>query len=136
MRNISAVSLAMAVLACGSATATPMGKDDYAAAKARIDAEYQVERQKCGDRHGNAAALCIARAHGERNVGNAELEAKFKPNRDTNYQAAIARANAAYDIAKLECNDRKDSERKGCVKDADAARSAAKKEASAMRKSP
>jgi hypothetical protein len=136
MRSISAIAVAIAALACGSAAAVPMAKDEYTASKARIDANYQTERQKCGDRHGNAAALCIARAHGERNVGKAELEATFKPSRDTNYQAAIARANAAYEIAKLECNDRKDAERKGCVKDAEAARASAKKEASALRKSP
>lgn len=132
--HVSAIATAIAILACGPATAAAMAKDEYRAAGKHIEAEYQAERQKCGDRHGNAAALCIARAHGARKVGKAELEASYKPSPRTNYNAAAARADAAYDIAKLECNDRKSAERKGCVKDAEAARSRAKQEAMAIRK--
>ena len=135
MRNMPGVAFAMAVLACGSAAAAPapMSKDDYVAAKKRIETEYQAERQKCGDRHGNPAALCIARAHGGRNVDKAELEATYKPSPKANYDAALARAQATYEVAKLECNDRKDDARKGCVKDAEAARTRAKEEAKAIR---
>jgi hypothetical protein len=128
--------LAIAVLACGSTAAAPMAKDEYVAAKKRIEADYQAERQKCGDRHGNPAALCIARAHGGRNVDKAELEATYKPSPKANYNAALARAQAAYEVAKLECNDRKDAERKGCVKDAEAARTRAREEAKAIRYAP
>jgi hypothetical protein len=127
----SRLAVAAAVLACGAALGAAMTKDEYKAASERIATEYQVERQKCGDRHGNVADLCIARAHGARKVAKAELEATYKPSPRTNYEAAIARADAAYVIAKEECDDRKDAERKGCMKDAEAARERAKEEAKA-----
>jgi hypothetical protein len=131
--HVSGIAMAIAILASGAAAAATMAKDEYRAAGKQIETEYQAERQKCGDRHGNAAALCIARAHGARKVGKAELEARYKPSPRTNYNAAAARADAAYEIAKLECNDRNAAERKGCVKDAEAARSRATQEAKALR---
>ena len=132
MRYPFGVAAALAALACVTAFAA-MDKDEYRAANARIEAEYQVDRQKCGERHGNAADLCVARAHGARNVAKAELEATAKPSPRANYDAAMARAQSTYAIAKLECNDQLGEARKGCVKDAEAARARAKQEAEALR---
>lgn len=117
IRVVAAASLAFA---CGSAGATAMTKEDYKAAKQPIAEQYQVERQKCGARHGNAADLCIARAHGARDVAKAELEAAYKPGPRTNYIAAIARTRAAYAIAKEECDSQRGAARKRCVEDAKA----------------
>jgi hypothetical protein len=134
MRNPLPITTVLGVLACAAATAVAaMDKDEYRGANARIDAEYQVDRQKCGERHGNAADLCVARAHGARDVSRAELEATYKPGPRANYNAAMARAQSTYAIAKLECNDRQGAARKGCVKDAEAARARAKAEAEALR---
>lgn len=114
-------ALAMLAFACGSAVAAGMTKDEYKSAKGPIAAAYQAERQKCGARHGNAAELCIARAHGARDVAKAELEAAYKPGTNTNYAAAIARSRAAYAIAKEECDNQKGPARKACLKGAKAA---------------
>lgn len=134
MRNILAIATAVAAFACAGAAAAPLTKDEYKAGKARIAAEYEAERQKCGVRHGNDADLCIARAHGTRNVAKAELEAAYKPGPRPNYDAAIARAQAAYGIAKEECDDKKGEARKSCMKDAKSAQERAKAEAAAARK--
>ncbi len=135
MRNILVTATALCVLSCEVATAAPLAKDEYRATRKRIDAEYQAERQNCGERHGNSADLCIARAHGTRDVAKAELEAAYKPGPRTNYDAAIARAQSAYSIAKQECDDRKPESRKDCMKDAKAAQARARAEAKALRDS-
>lgn len=134
MRNIIGIAAAVAAFTCAAAAAAGMAKDEYKAGKARIDAEYQADRQKCGSRHGNSADLCIARAHGARKVAKAELEATYKPSPRANYEAAIARAQAAYAIAKEDCDDQKAEARKGCVSDAKAAQERAKTEATAALK--
>ena len=126
---IRAGAMAVLAFACGSALAAGMTKEDYKAAKERVAAEYQAERQKCGARHGNAADLCIAHAHGARDVAKAELEAAYKPSPRTNFVAAIARARSAYVIAKEECDFQTGRARKACVNDADASLDEAKAEA-------
>jgi hypothetical protein len=128
--------LIVALLAASSALAlaAPMTKGDYKAGKKRIAAEYEAERQKCGVRHGNDLSLCVARAHGERDVANAELEAAYKPSPRTNYDAALARSKAAFGVAKDECYQQQEPARKPCLANAKAARDKADAEAKAVRK--
>ena len=135
MRRISGVTTAVAIFTCATAAAAPMAKDEYKASRARIAAEYQAHRQKCGAHVGNPAQLCVARARGAQAVARAELEAAYKPGPRTHYEAAIARAEAAHAIAKQECDSQEADARKSCMKDAGAARERAKVEASAARKS-
>lgn len=133
MRNLIPILIGSALIACSAVQAATLTKEQYAAGKARIAAEYVVERQKCGARHGNSADVCIARARGGKKVALAELEAGYKPSPETNYAAAMARAQAAEVIAKEECDYRTRDMRKGCVKDAKAATQRARAEALARR---
>ena len=134
MRNMLGIATAVAVLASGAPAAAGMTKEEYRAGKARIAAEYQADRQKCGPALGNAADICVTRARGAQQVSRAELEAAYKPSPRTNYEAAVARAQAAYAIAKQECDFKVGEERKGCVKQARTARERAQAEAMAARK--
>jgi hypothetical protein len=132
MRNlIGSVTALVALVYAAGAGAAPMPKDDYKAAKKRIAAEYQAERQKCGPLYGHAADLCIAHAHGTRDVANAELQAAYKPGPRTDYDAAIARAKAAYVNAKVECDEQRGPAKKACQADAKKALEAARAEAKA-----
>jgi hypothetical protein len=133
MRRIPAMVVVALVFACGAATAAPMTKDEYKAAKKKIAAEYTVERQKCGSRYGVAAELCIAHAHGARDVAKAELEAAYKPSARAYYDAAITRAKTAYAVAKDECDEKRGAEKKACLKDAFDARQRAFEEAKTAR---
>lgn len=136
MRHILAAAAAFAIFSCATSAGAAMTKQEYRDAKKRIDTEYQAERQKCGERHGNPADLCIARAHGTRDVAKAELESAYKPTPRANYDAAIARAQARYAIAKQECDDSKAGARDACMKDVKAELARAKAEAKALRELP
>lgn len=133
MRRIPGIATILAVVTCAAAAAADMTKNEYQASRARIAAEYQAHRQKCGAHVGNPAQLCLARARGAQAVARAELEAAYKPGPRTHYDAAIARAQAAYAIAKQECDNSEGDARKNCMKDARAARERAKAEAIAAR---
>ena len=134
MRKMPGIVVAAFAFTCAGATAAPMTKDEYKAAKKKLIAEYTVERQKCGSRHGDALALCVAHAHGERDVAKAELEAQYKPSARTNYDAATARSKSAYTIARDECNEQSGAPaRKACIKVALDTRRAAEADALAKR---
>ncbi len=127
--KILAGAAVLCAFACASAAA--MTKDEYKSKKAAIATEYQEERQKCGVRYGNSLDLCVARAHGVRDVAKAELEAAWKPSPAANYKAAVARARSDHAIAKEECDEQKGAMRKKCVTDAKSAMERALAEAKA-----
>jgi hypothetical protein len=134
MRSLSGIATALAVFTCTAVVAAGMTRDEYKAARARIAAEYEADRQQCGAHLGHAAELCVTRARGAKQVAQAELEATYKPSPRTNYDAAIARAKSTYAIAKKECEDQKGDAREGCEKDARAAQERARAAATAARK--
>jgi hypothetical protein len=133
MRKALGIGFAGLVLACGIATAAEMTKAEYRAGRKNIEAAYETERQKCAVRYGPAANICVAHAHGVRDVAKAELEAQYKPSARTDYNAAIARANASYANAKAECGEQQPAARKACLKEALDARDRARSEAQAAR---
>src|SRR5260221_3072242 len=131
MRNTLGIAIMVLAFAWGTALSASLSKEDYQAAKKRIAAEYEVERQKCGARFGNALDECVARAHGIRDVAKAELEAAYKPSSRTDYNAAIARAKAAYNLAREECDESRGADNKACIGEAKAALARSRAEAKA-----
>jgi hypothetical protein len=134
MRRTLGIAIALAVFASGGASATEMTRSEYKARGAHILANYEADRQKCGAGIGDGVDLCVAKARGARKVANAELEAAYKPSLANNYDAAIARAQAAYSITNEECNDKDAMTRKVCERVAKAALERAEAEAMAAMK--
>jgi hypothetical protein len=134
MRKLFGFAIVMAALAFTCAEAAAMSKEEYRAGKARIEAEYEADRKKCGHpRLGNATDVCVALARGNRKAASAELDAKYKPGPQANYKAAAARADAEYGVAKQRCDYQQGAARKACNQEAKAARDRAKAEAAARR---
>jgi hypothetical protein len=129
MRTTPGIAMAVIAFACAPAMAANMSKEEYRDAKKRITAEYLADRQKCGAGYGHAYDLCVAHAHGDRDVAKAELEAQYKPSPRHYYDAAIARAKSAYTIAKKDCEDKRGAERKACDAEAKVAYDRARAEA-------
>ena len=62
---------------------------------------------------------------------DAELDARYKPPQKADYSVTVAKAEAAYDIAKEKCADKAGNEKDVCVKEAKAAKVRAKADANA-----
>ena len=124
----------MVAVAYSAMASASMTRDEYAAAKKRITADYEAHRQKCGQWRGNNTDICVANARGERKAATAELQAEYRPGPRAYHDAAIARADAAYGVARQECDDSKAEARKACLAEASAARSRAREEAAAKLK--
>jgi hypothetical protein len=134
MRKILGIATALAVIAWTDALAAEMTRSEYKAREGHILAAYEADRQKCGAGIGDGVDLCVAKARAARKVASAELEAAYKPSLATNYDAAIARAQAAYSITNEECNDKDAMTRKVCERVAKAALERAEAEAMAAMK--
>ena len=132
--NSTAIVAAISLAFSAGAMATGMSKDDYKAGKADIANEYKSAKADCDSFAGNAKDVCMAEARGRENVAKAELEAGFKPTNTTRYNVSIARAEAAYAVAREKCDDKAGNGKDVCVKAAQADQIAAKADAKALMK--
>lgn len=105
------------------------------AEKERISTTFKADKKKCKALEGNAEDICMAEAKGRQKVGKADLAAQ-KDETPKKYQAlAVAKADAAYEVAKERCDDRVGSQKSDCKRDAKAAHERATQEARANRES-
>jgi hypothetical protein len=113
-----AVALAFATGAQAQSTSTRQVKN---ADEDRIEAEYKAARERCDPMQGNAKDICQKEAKGKEKVAKAELEAKTNPTAANQRKVHEAKADAAYDVAKERCDDKKGNDKDVCQKDAKAA---------------
>jgi hypothetical protein len=96
-----------------------------------IKAQYKQAKDACKSMKGNAKDVCMAEAKGNEKVAKAELEAREKNTPKNQRDLAVAKADAAYNVAKEKCDDLKGNEKDACQKDAKAAHKSAKDSAKA-----
>jgi hypothetical protein len=118
----SRIALASILLACaGVAQAQgPLPAADYGATKDRIHAEYKAAKAACDRLSGNAEDVCTVEAKGKEKVALADLEHRRTGSADDARKLALARADAAYELAKERCDDLKGNDRDVCMKEAKA----------------
>lgn len=129
--------LSALLLALGLSTAVQaqtMSAADARAAKDRIEAEYKAADDTCKSLAGNAKDICVAEAKGRRKVAEAELEYTRSGKPGDMEKWNLARADAAYDVAKEKCDDRAGNVKDVCVQEAKAAHTKAKADAKAGKK--
>lgn len=129
--NPIATTLLASAFFATSALAAQGSKQEYESAKDRIKAEYKAASKQCSSLSGNAQDICKAEAKGKQKVAKAEAEAAYKGTPKSATDAAIARADADYDIAKEKCDDLKGNPKDVCQKEAKAAHTKAKADAKA-----
>src|SRR4051794_17601796 len=90
-----------AVMTCVFAgQAMAMTKEEHKAQGDRISADYKASRDKCKAMKDNAKDICVAEAKGNEKIAKAELEAQYKPSPRNDEKVAVAKGDAAYDVAK------------------------------------
>jgi hypothetical protein len=70
----------------------------------------------------NARDICMTVTKGHEKVAKAQLEARYKPSKEADYNVSIARATADYSVAYGKCDDKADNIKDICQKEAEAAR--------------
>ncbi len=130
--NPSKLLVAMCVaaglsLAGGAQAATSKEAHDLAVKSA--DSQYKQDKAACGSLSGNAKDICMEEAKGKEKVAKAEADADYKNTPKAHESARVARADAAYDVAKEKCDDLSGNAKDVCVKEAKAAHVKAKADA-------
>ena len=117
------VVLAVALLfaAAGAQAAANMSRADYSAAKDRISADYKAELASCDKLSGNTKDICVEQYKGKESIARAELEADYTGKASDRNKVATAKADAAYAVAKEECDDKSGNAKDVCVTEAKAA---------------
>jgi hypothetical protein len=128
------LALAAAALCCaGAACAVPMSKDAYKAQELRIEAEYDAAQARCKPLAGNGRAVCKEQARGERDIAQAALALQYKPTAENDEKLRIAKAEAAYAVARQRCKTLDGDGREICSKDAKAVLATARADAKLQR---
>jgi len=133
--TLTAIAAAVGLAFCAAAMASTMPEEEYKAAKKSIGADYKSAKAGCEPLQANAKDICLAQAKGNEKVALAELQATYRPTAKTRYEARIAKAEAGYDVAKEQCDDKTANDKGVCVKEAKAALTAAKADARTQMKS-
>jgi hypothetical protein len=119
----------LALLGCSvalsAAHAASMTKEEASAEKARIEAEYKADRKACDGLSGNSKDVCVEQAKGKEKVARAELDYKQDTSERHRAKVAMAKADAAYNVAKEKCDELSGEQKDVCVKDAKAAKARA-----------
>lgn len=131
---LSGVAVAMCLLFGSGAMAQTMSDSDFSASKTRVKADYKAGKKACDSQSGNAKDICQAEAKGKEVVALAELDNSHKPTIKTQHKVSVAKAEAAYDLAKQKCDDQSGNPKDVCVKEAKAALTAAKADADVQQK--
>lgn len=113
--------LLAALLALPIAHAATMSKADYKVAKTRISADYKQDKAACAALKANAKDICVEEAKGKQKVANAELEFSHNAKPADQNKVMVAKAEAAYAVAKERCDDQNGNAKDVCVQEAKAA---------------
>ena len=118
--------IAFTVAACcafagtAGAAGAAVTKEEYKAQMDKIEADYKAANDICKTLKANAQDICKAEAKGKEKIAKAELDAKANPTPANQVKVQEAKADAAYDVAKERCDDRKGNEKDACQKQAKA----------------
>ncbi len=110
-------------------------KDRYEATQKSAEAGYKASVARCKALKDNAKRVCVERAKGNEAIAKANAQADYEQTPKARYEAAVAKADADYRVAKLRCDDKKGNDEDVCVKDAEAAKTKAYGDAKVMRTS-
>ena len=88
----------------------------------------------CDNLSGNAKDICVAESKGRVRIAEAEIAAREVPSDQHRYDLQLAKAEAAYAVAKERCDDLSGNANDVCRKEADGAYAAAKADATLAEK--
>ena len=109
-----------ALLSFSVAHAANLTKAEYKAEKARISADYKLDKKACDALKDNAKDVCIEEAKAKEKVALAEREFSYTGKAADQTKVLEAKAKSSYAVAKEKCDDQSGNAKDVCVKEAKA----------------
>ena len=131
--SLHATLLIVALAISSVAFSATIGKEDYKARKAQISDTYKADKKACGSLAGNAKDICQEEAKGKEKVARAEVEYQYTGKPRDNEKLVMAKADAAYEVAKEKCDDLAGNPKDVCVTEAKAKHVSAKADAKTVK---
>lgn len=123
--HLKAPLIIAAMLAFPVAHAASLTKADYKAGKIRVTNEFKAAKTACASLAGNAQDICIEEAKGKENVARAELDYARTGKAGDGTKVEVAKADAAFAVAREKCDDKAGNVKDVCVAEAKAAQTSA-----------
>lgn len=117
------------------ASAALMSKPDYQAAQEVISQQYKADQSNCSSLAGNAKDVCHQEAKGREKIAKAELEQRNLPSDKHAHELRLAKADAAFAVAKEKCDDLAGNPKDVCRKEATSRHVSDKADAKVVEKS-
>ena len=105
----------------GAAQAQALSKDARDTAHKNAEAQYKADKASCSALTQNAKDVCMEQATGREKVAKADADAAYEGTPKAREAARVARADAAYNVAKEKCDDLAGNAKDVCIKEAKAA---------------
>jgi hypothetical protein len=102
-----------------------MTQAEFKASKARITADYKIDKAACKVQKGNAKDICQEEAQAKEKVALAELAYSHTGKAADRNKVAVVKAKAAYEVAKERCDELAGNGKNVCVQEAKAVESKA-----------
>ena len=118
--KLNSVVLAAGMVVSAASYADALSTSDYQASKDRIGAEYKTADVACNQLAGNANEVCEQQAKGNQNIALAELEYRRSGTDADRAKIAMAKTEAAHELAEQKCNAKAGNAKDVCKKEADA----------------
>ena len=122
---------AVGIGASGEPSRALMTRATYTAVRHSIESETRLALAQCRVLEGADKDRCRAQARGDDRVRKAELEARYAGTTTALYDVKLARARAAYEVARASCGDLAGDERVQCLQNARTVRAKALEAANA-----
>lgn len=135
MRKFLSIPAALAAAGCLVFSAAQAQTTSTTLTKERISADYKAAKAACDNLAGNAKDICVEEAKGKEKVAKAELEYSRTGKVEDMNKVMLAKAEAAYEVAKERCDDKAGNEKDVCMKEAKAAEVRAKADAKVSKES-
>lgn len=120
-----AVMMSLAALGISASMDTPstlMSPANYEQLKRTIEADTRLALARCRDVSGVEREVCRAEVRAGERVKKADLQAMYHGTVSAQQDARLARAKAAYDVARARCGAQPGEARIGCLRNARAER--------------
>jgi hypothetical protein len=108
----------MALCAWSMSHAATPSKTEYNADKDRISAAYKADKAACAALAGNTKDICVEEAKGKEKIALAEAEYVYSHKASDQNKIKVAKAEAAYAVAKEKCDDKSGNAKDVCVQEA------------------
>jgi hypothetical protein len=127
-RYVIGIALLAALFVVSQARAGLMNWADRSAESTRIKGEYKSDKMSCQNYQGNLRDVCQAEAKGKERVAYAELQHARSGKVTDADKVIVAKADAAYAVAKEKCDDSAGNVKDVCRAEAKAAHAKSKAE--------